>query len=157
MTEEFDIQYLLGVIYDHVKSYEESDDPDDMAELVLILSEAKSEISDMLEMSKMRFIELMGNQEQYDFEGVTFEKKYSIPRKTWDHKALADVVSSRIVDMSVDMDTGEVVKTPQEMLAEMVKYTGISYWKVKELEKIGINANNYCETGDAKANIIIRK
>jgi hypothetical protein len=43
------------------------------------------------------------------------------------------------------------------MLAELVKYTGISYWKVKELEKIGINANNYCETGDAKANIIIRK
>jgi hypothetical protein len=59
--------------------------------------------------------------------------------------------------MSVDMDTGEVIRTPQEMLAELVKYTGISYWKVKELEKIGINANNYCETGDAKANIIIRK
>lgn len=157
MTEEFDIHYLLGVIYDHVKVYTESDNPEEVAELLLILSEAKSEISDMLEMIKMRLSDLMGNEALYNFEGVTFEKKYSVPRKTWDHKALTDVVSSRIVDMSVDMDTGEVVKTPQEMLAEILKYTGISYWKVKELEKIGINANNYCETGDAKANIVIRK
>lgn len=157
MTEEFDIQYLLGVIYDHVNNFNESDDPDDLAELLIVLSEAKSEISEMLEMTKMRLADLMGNEDLYNFEGVTFEKKYSTPRKTWDHKALTDVVSSRIIDMSVDMDTGEVIKTPQEMLAELVKYTGISYWKVKELEKIGINANNYCETGDSKANIIIRK
>lgn len=157
MTEEFDIQYLLGVIYDHVNNFNESDDPDDLAELLIVLSEAKSEISEMLEVTKMRLVDLMGNEDLYNFEGVTFEKKYSTPRKTWDHKALTDVVSSRIVDMSVDMDTGEIIKTPQEMLAELVKYTGISYWKVKELEKIGINANNYCETGDSKANIIIRK
>lgn len=157
MTEEFDIQYLLGVIYDHVNTYAGSDDPDDLAELLIALSEAKGEISEMLEMTKMRLADLMGNEDLYNFEGVTFEKKYSTPRKTWDHKALTNVVSTRIIDMSVDMDTGEVIRTPQEMLAELVKYTGISYWKVKELEKIGINANNYCETGDAKANIIIRK
>lgn len=157
MTEEFDIHYLLGVIYDQVKTYGDSDNQDEIAELLLILSEAKTEISDMFEMTKMRLAELMGGNDLYDFDGVTFEKKYSTPRKTWDHKALTDVVSSRIIDMSVDMDTGEVIKTPQQMLAEMVKYTGISYWKVKELEKIGINANNYCETGDSKANIIIRK
>jgi len=157
MTEEFDIQYLLGVIYDHVNAYAGSDDPDDLAELLIVLSEAKSEISEMFEMTKMRLADLMGNEDLYNFEGVTFEKKYSTPRKTWDHKALTNVVSTRLIDMSVDMDTGEVIRTPQEMLAELVKYTGISYWKVKELEKIGINANNYCETGDAKANIIIRK
>lgn len=157
MTEEFDIKYLLGVIYDHVNSGLIEEDQESLAELVMILSEAKSEISDMLEMTKTRLADEMGDSSLYNFEGVTFEKKYSVPRKTWDHKGLTNVVATRIVDMSVDMDTGEVLKTPQEMLAELVKYTGISYWKVKELEKIGINANNYCETGDSKANIIIRK
>lgn len=157
MTEEFDIKYLLGVIYDYANSQSEESDPDGLAELVLILSEAKSELSDMLDMTKMRLADEMGDSIFYNLDGVTFEKKYSTPRKTWDHQGLTNVVSTRIIDMSVDMDTGEIIRTPQQMLTELLKYTGISYWKVKELEKIGINANNYCETGDSKANIIIRK
>jgi len=54
------------------------------------------------------------------------------------------------------METGEVLKTPKEMVEQMIEFCGISYWRVKELSKIGINADNYCEVGEPKTNIIIR-
>jgi hypothetical protein len=39
----------------------------------------------------------------------------------------------------------------------MLDFVQPSYWRVKELAKFGINADNYCEVGDYKTNIIVRK
>jgi hypothetical protein len=61
------------------------------------------------------------------------------------------------MESSVDLDTGEVLLSPQEIAVKMLDFVQPSYWRVKELAKFGINADNYCEVGDYKTNIIVRK
>ena len=89
--------------------------------------------------------------------GTKIEKKQAADRKSWDHKRLADHVASRINDMAVDMDTGEVVMSPQQMISKVFDYAAVSYWRVKELSKIGVNADMFCEVSEPKTSIIIRK
>lgn len=89
--------------------------------------------------------------------GMRIEKKTASARKTWQHKDLASVVSKRIVESSMDMETGEVVVTPEQMIQNMLVYVQPSYWRVKELSAIGINADQYCEVDEPKTSIIVRK
>lgn len=89
--------------------------------------------------------------------GATIEKKFSYDRKGWNHKSLASAVAQKIVQMSIDMDTGEVIKTPEQIAEEMLTYCAPSYWRIKELGKLGIVADRYCEVGELKASIIVRK
>jgi len=148
-------KFLLD-LYDSVVADFKSDDPEVLAEILISLDKAKKEISELLDRTKEVLVQLMGELPELQYNGFVLEKKNGSPRKSWDHKTLAEIVSNRIIDMSIDMDTGEVIKSPQQMLMEIVEYTGISYWRVKELSKIGINADQYCEVGEPKTNIIIR-
>ena len=90
-------------------------------------------------------------------DGTTIEKKSSYDRKGWKHADLGSAVAERLVKMSVDMDTGEVTKSPQEIAQEMLTYCAPSYWRIKELNKIGLNADNFSEVGELKTSIIVRK
>ena len=100
----------------------------------------------------------MGNMGVVEtMSGATIEKKTGADRKKWEHSKLASAVAERLSDMSVDMDTGEIMKSPQEIALDMLTYCAPSYWRVKELNKIGINPDNYCEVGDLKTSIIVRK
>ena len=89
--------------------------------------------------------------------GATVEIKNGSSRKTWAHKDLAADVSRRIVQRSVDIDTGEVTKSAEEMMQEMVGFMGVSYWKVTELKKIAIDADEYCEVSAPKKSVVIRR
>jgi hypothetical protein len=89
--------------------------------------------------------------------GATVEKKMSYDRKGWQHKDLGRAVAQKISEMSVDMDTGEIVLSPEDMVVKLLDYMQPSYWRTTELSKVGINADNYCETGDLKTSIIVRK
>jgi hypothetical protein len=55
------------------------------------------------------------------------------------------------------MDTGEVMLTQEELIVKLLDYMQPSYWRVGELNKLGINADNYCETGEPKVSLIVRK
>ena len=90
-------------------------------------------------------------------DGSLVEKKGGSDRKKWDHEGLAKNVASRINDMAVDLDTGEVVMTPQDMMLKMLDFAAVSYWRVKELGKIGVSADNFFEVSESKTNIIVRK
>lgn len=90
-------------------------------------------------------------------DGATVEIKSGSPRKTWDHQALIDDVSKRIVDSSVDLNTGEVVKTPTDMIREALQFAGISYWKVTKLKELHLDADDYCEVGEPKKSLVIRR
>jgi len=89
--------------------------------------------------------------------GMVAEKMTGAPRKAWQHQRLGQEVARRIVDSSVDMDTGEILKSTEEMITELLKYAAPSYWRVKTLKELGIDANKYAETGEAKQSIKITR
>jgi len=89
--------------------------------------------------------------------GQQVEKRTGADRKAWDHKALASVVAERVYESSIDMDTGEVLLSPKDMMAKMFEYAAPSYWRVGELNKIGISADAYCEKSEGKTSISISK
>jgi hypothetical protein len=102
--------------------------------------------------------EMMGDTDHLALSnGSVIEKKSSYERRGWKHGEIASAVASRIVQMSVDMDTGEVLKSPEEMATEMLKYCAPSYWRVKECTKLNINLDHFCEVGELKTSIIVRK
>jgi hypothetical protein len=155
--EVFDVataeRIALG-IYDHVSTVETIEDA---STAVAALDALKSHVVDMLETAKETLATFMGDDVEFAHSGYSYERKSGSPRKSWDHKALTREVTSRLVDSATDMDTGEIVKSPQELMVSLLDIVGVSYWKVTELSKIGINADNYCTLGESKTNIIIRK
>jgi hypothetical protein len=90
-------------------------------------------------------------------DGSKVEKRAGNDRKKWRHEELAQNIASRLSDMSVDMSTGEITMTPQEMVVKLLDYCAPSYWRVKELAKIGISADKFCEVEEKEASIIVRK
>lgn len=90
-------------------------------------------------------------------DGATVEIKSGSPRKSWDHDALIDEVSRRIVDKSVDLNTGEILASPHDMIRQAMEYVGVSYWKVTNLKNLHIDADDYCEVGEPKKNLVIRR
>ena len=66
-------------------------------------------------------------------------------------------VSRRIVDKSVDMETGEITMSSQEMIQQAMEYMGVSYWKVGNLKDLHIDADDYCEVGEPKKSLVIRR
>jgi hypothetical protein len=101
---------------------------------------------------------IIGDEQEINLaSGIKIEKNSSYERKGWKHKDLGSAVADKLMKMSVDMDTGEIMKSPQEIALDMLTYCAPSYWRVKELNKIGINPDNYCEVGDLKTSIIVRK
>jgi len=90
-------------------------------------------------------------------DGTKIEKKSGSDRKKWDHDGLARNVASRINDMAVDLSTGEVIMSSQDMMIKMLDFAAVSYWRVKELSKIGVSADSFCEVSEAKTNVIVRR
>lgn len=90
-------------------------------------------------------------------DGATVEIKSSAPRKKWDHESLIKDVSKRIVQSSVNLDTGEVTMTTRQMVEAALTCAGVSYWKSGELKKLNIDVDEYCEVGDSKKSLVIRR
>lgn len=122
------------------------------------LNRAKAELS-MVYDSLVHFVsEVMDQNPEIDLpDGAKVEKRWSANRTGWRHKDLGAEVAQRIVDMSVDMDTGEVLLSPAEMVTQVLDFVQPSYWRIKELQRIGVNADLFCEVGDSKPSIIVRK
>jgi hypothetical protein len=126
--------------------------------MLLNLNLAKRDMSIVYESVAVKFGELMDRETAVPLPGnAVIEKKSSYERKAWQHKDLAKVVVNRLTQMSIDMDTGEVTKSPEEIALELMTYCAPSYWRIKELNNIGINPDLYCETGQLKTSIIVRK
>lgn len=89
--------------------------------------------------------------------GATLESVESVPRVGWDHKGLASRVSQRIVDESFDWETGEALRSHEEIVRELLKYVGISYWKVKPLKAIGIDPDQYSKPKDPVKSVKVIK
>jgi hypothetical protein len=126
--------------------------------MLLQLNLAKRDLGTVYDFVANRFGEMMDKESAVPLGGnAIIEKKSSYERKAWQHKDLAKAVVDRLSQMAVDMDTGEVVKSPEDIAMELMTYCAPSYWRIKELNNIGINPDMYCETGQLKTSIIVRK
>lgn len=118
----------------------------------------KAEMSILYDSVCHNMIDKMDNvPEVSSSDGSLVEKRGGSDRKKWDHDRLAKNVASRINDMAIDLESGEVIMTPQDMMVKMLDFAAVSYWRVKELSKIGVSADNFCEVGESKTSIIVRR
>lgn len=162
-----DWRTLVSTLSDNIRqvdmliaSLEKSElsDNADIAEFVSALHLVKSDISVVYDSACSVLIRAMKSlPEMVLTDGTKIEKRAASDRKKWQHETLAQNVASRINDMAVDMETGEVVLTPQDMMVKMLDYCAPSYWRVKELAKIGINADKFCDVAESKESIIVRR
>lgn len=131
---------------------------DEACAAIVGLNRAKAELAMIYEGLSQFVSEVMDqNPEVVLADGAKVEKKWAASRTGWRHKDLGSEVANRIVDMSIDMDTGEVLATPKEMIQQVFDFIQPSYWRIKELQRIGVNADLYCEVGESKPSIIVRK
>ena len=150
MIAELDLE-----ISEYIKS---SPDVTQACEYLAEINFLKRDFSFVYDTFSYAMIGVLGDSESVVLSsGVEIEKKSAYDRKGWDHKSLGNAVADKLIQMSVDMDTGEVLKTPHEIAVDLLTYCAPSYWRIKELNKIGINPDNYCEVGDLKTSIIVRK
>jgi len=131
---------------------------DEWCQMILEISNFKTQLSFVYEAVTSSALEAMSETEIITLQsGDTIEKKWSKDRKGWKHKELAEIVAERIEDSSVDLDTGERVLTTSDMIKKMLEYVQPSYWRVTALSELGINADDYCQAGESKPSISIKK
>jgi hypothetical protein len=152
-----EIQTQINLIDRQIAAFDIAD-KDEVAEFVSALHALKAEMSVVYDSACAVLVRSMKSvPEMVLSDGTKIEKRAASDRKKWQHDALAKNVASRIGDMAVDMETGEVVLTPQDMMVKMLDYCAPSYWRVKELAKIGINADKFCDVSESKESIIVRR
>lgn len=141
------------------KSSEESVPMDLACQNLSDLNRLKLEMSVMYDSAVLAVAEKMADLPEVTLaDGTKLEKKTSYDRKSWNHDDLAGVVSRRIVQLSTDLETGEVSATPETVGKEILKYLQPSYWRIKALSGIGISADDYCEVSEeSKTSVIIRR
>lgn len=119
---------------------------------------AKAEVTRLFGFMQDEIVDLVGfTASPIAIEGATIEVKSGSTRKSWDHASLAEDVAQRIYESSIDIDTGEVKKNPKEMMADMLKYGAVSYWRVGALKDLNIDPDEYCEVSPPKTSLIVRR
>lgn len=132
-------------------------DVKELAELLLKLNRMKRDFSVIYDSFSQKVMNSMGDSSLIELpSGGSIEKKGATERKKWQHPELASRVAERLSEMSVDMDTGEVIMDARGMVVKLLDYAAVSYWRVGKLGEIGINPDSYCEQGDYKTNLIVK-
>ena len=150
------LRLLLAQLDERVKEID--GEAQDVANLVLELNFAKMELATVYDQVSKVLGDLMIDDPLIELrDGAQVERKMGSTRKGWDHKSLASVVMDRIEQSSLDLDTGEIVKTPKEMAMQMLDYLAPSYWRVGKLNELGLNADIYCEPSEPKTSVIVRR
>lgn len=154
---------LMSVIMDADTQLSEfianSPSPEDAADALVQMHSIKSGIGDVYSMFSQKVIEVLQSAQvdELQVKDAQVEVRSAADRKQWEHDRLIGEVARRLIQSSVDMDTGEVTVSTEEIVARVLDFVQPSYWRVKELAKIGISADQYCEVGESKTNIIVRK
>ena len=132
-------------------------DVKELAELLLKLNRMKRDFSVIYDSFSQKVMNSMGDSSLIELpSGGSIEKKGATERKKWQHPELASRVAERLSEMSVDMDTGEVIMDARGMVVKLLDYAAVSYGRVGKLGEIGINPDSYCEQGDYKTNLIVK-
>ena len=120
-------------------------DPEILAEVVSRLHLLKGHVGLLYDELTASFADALGNTAELSLEdGTKIEKKWSSTRRGWQHKDIASAVSRRLAERSIDVETGEVTMTAQEIAEHMLDYVQPSYWKTKPV-------------AETKTSIIVRR
>ena len=150
--------HAISALQTEIDSYIDSKpDVTEACEMLLNLNQVKAELKMMYDSFAYSVGHIMGDTSNILINGGEVEKSYATKRTGWQHKELASVVAQKLTQRAVDMDTGEVMVSNQELISQLLNYVQPSYWKVGELSKLGLNADNYCTAGETKISIIVRK
>ncbi len=148
----------LNDLYENVAQLSNSDISAEHACAVLAeIYEIKKNTSLIYDSMSKIVLDLLDGNETIAINDVVVEKKYSKSRSGWQHKELATLVSNRIRQMSIDLETGEVLLSTEEMIEKLLEYVQPSYWRTTQLSQIGIDVDDYCNSSETKESIIIRK
>jgi hypothetical protein len=131
---------------------------EEAADILVALNRHRDDVKIVYDSLSHLVGQLMNQQsEMLAGDGTKIEKKGDVNRTGWKHKDLANEVVSRLSEMAIDTSTGEVMLSSQEMAMKMLDYIQPSYWRIKELSTLGINADNFSKVGEYKESIIVRK
>lgn len=89
--------------------------------------------------------------------GAVAEVKWGKPRKQWETEKLGALVSEEILTRAIDPETGALEVPVSQLIQRLLNFVGVSYWKVTALKALGIDPDEFCEVGPAKASVVIRK
>lgn len=129
---------------------------EDALRLLMEVNELKKDISFVYDAFAAKMIDRMQSENSTIValdSGVEVKCMTGAPRKKWENHKLMSDVYDRLRQSSIDMDTGEVKLSTEELVVKLLDYVSPSYWRVKALGEIGINADLYCETGEPKTSI----
>lgn len=127
-------------------------------EILVRLSELKAATSVIYDTMAKTVVDMFKEEDVVPLPtGHAIERRWSKSRKGWRHKELAPIIVDRVERMAVNMDTGEIMLTPRQMMERMFDFVQPSYWRVGALQEIGINADDYCEAGESTPSLSIRK
>ncbi|MBM89764.1 MAG: hypothetical protein CMQ41_15480 [Gammaproteobacteria bacterium] len=136
-----------------------ADDPERLVRLMYLgwmLNQAKKDIQLLQKEVSDLILDSDWDHTPMSTQQFSVETKTGNPRKKWDHKELASQVAKKIHDRSIDMDTGELMKSAEEQIQELLEYASPSYWRVTALKELGIDPDEYCEVQDPITNLIYR-
>jgi hypothetical protein len=154
-----DLSALLIKLDDYLNSEEVQSLPlDEALSQLVALNDAKKELASVYDSYAAKMTHRMQSENSTIItlrSGEEIKCMTGAPRKKWDNENLMSAVYDRIHQSSVDMDTGEVGLSGKEIVIKLLDYLSPSYWRVKALNDIGINADMYCETGESKTNVAI--
>lgn len=131
---------------------------EDALEHLVVLNKVKRDLADIYDMFSAKMVDRMQSEKSTDVKldsGVELKCKSGSARKSWENEKLMKIVYDRIQSSAVDMDTGEVMLSQEEIIVKLLDYLQPSYWRVGALNELGINADQYCEVGESKTNIAI--
>ena len=129
---------------------------DNACELALSFHYAKATTKALYESVAAKTIDVMGNFPEHTLAGgIKVERRQGATRKKWDHLTLAKSVTEKLYQMAIDIDTGEMTMDNQQIAIKILEYVAPSYWRVKKLAEIGINADTYCEVSEGGLSLVI--
>jgi len=131
---------------------------EDACEILTEVNYLKRDLAAVYDSLAMAMPQIMGSVQKLMLpDGTEIEQKSGYERRGWKHREIGSAVADRLTKLAVDLDTGEIKKSPREIALEMLDFCAPSYWRIKELNKIGIDADHYCEVGELRTSIIVRK
>lgn len=149
-------QDAVTAFYRSIEALDE-DNLDLLAESVLAVDSLRDSFSALRSLAESKLVNGMGELPEFSIPSAVMEVRRADSRKAWAHKDIAAKVAKTLVQTSVDFETGEMLKSTEDLIQELIEYAGVSYWKVGALARLGITADEFCEVTEGGMKVRIRR